>query len=151
MAVSQTTKQWLYSIRSIGRRKRAIIYEISGIKEEKEAVYDTAHALYGEDAKAAIKPNTISDSTYKKAAKAVESYDSRLNSLLDELERLNLEIKAARDRINQCFEEGNISVQEYEVIFYYYFEGMSNEEVAEVMNYSVQSVYRLKVACAGRL
>ena len=39
-----------------------------------------------------------------------------------------------------------MTVQEYEVIFYYYFEGMSNEEVAEVMNYSNAMVYKMKKA-----
>ena len=57
--------EWLYSISSIGRRKRAIVYEISGIKEEKEAVYDTAHDLYGEEAKTAIKLTGVCAGAWK--------------------------------------------------------------------------------------
>ena len=68
----------------------------------------------------------------------------RLDGLLFDYERLGLEIDQARDKVNRCFEEGDINVQEYEVIFYYYFEGMTNEEVADAMIYSIQSVFRLK-------
>ncbi len=72
-----------------------------------------------------------------------ENLHKRLDGLLFEYERLDLEISQARDRINKCFENGDITVQEYEVIFYYYFESMSNEEVAEVMNYSAYYISEL--------
>ena len=143
MAASQTTKQWLYSIRAIGRRKKSIVCEISSIKEERESIYDTTHAIYGVES-SAPGSSRISDPTFRKAMRLCEDLQSRLDELLFEYERLGLEFNQARDRINKCFEEGNITVQEYEVIFYYYFEGKTNEEVAEAMIYSIQSVFRLK-------
>ena len=100
--------------------------------------------MYREDAKAATKPNAVSNPTYRKAIKALEEYDKQFDLLLSEIERLNLEIRAAREKTNRCFEEGDITVKEYEVIFYYYFEGMSNEEVAESTYYSVDYIYELK-------
>ena len=146
MAAETTTKQWLCEIRAKCRRKRSLLYEIEQIKEEREIVFDTTHALYGDDAKAAAKPSTTSNPTERKAIKLIDSIGKRYDDLLSEMELLDLKIQAARDKINCCFEEGDMTVQEYEVIFYYYFEGMSNEEVAEVTFYSVDWVYKIKAS-----
>ena len=143
MAGAQTTKQWLYSLRDMSRQKNRILYEISALKEEKEAIYDTSHIIYGDES-TARGSSEISNPTLRKAMRLCDVIQKKLDGLLFDYERIGLEFEQARDRINKCFEEEGINVQEYEVIFYYYFEGLTNEEVADAMIYSVQSVFRLK-------
>jgi len=150
MATSQSTKQWLYSIRAISRRKKNIVYEISEIKEEKEMIFDTTHAIFGDESTAAGSSG-ISDPTCKKAIYLCETLQNRLNTLLFEYERLDLEIRQAREKINKCFEDGNITVQEYEALFYFYFEGKSNEEVAEAMYFSKEYVFKLKASALKKI
>ncbi len=144
----QTAKQWLYSVRSIERRKRAILLEITDLKAERETIFDASTAFYGGEH---ISSNKKSEPTLNRASYLCDKLTKKLDALLSELEHLSLKADAVRDDLNLCFEEGELSVQEFEALFYYFFEGMSNEEVAAAMYYSVEMVYKLKASALRKV
>ena len=145
---NQSVKQWLYSVRTMERRRRAIINEVGDLKAERDTVYDTATAFYGGER---VQSNTVAQPTLNKAIALCDRMDARLDKLLSELELLTLKSDAVRDELNAIFERGDMKVEEYEALLYYYFEGMSNEEVAEAMFYSVDYVSELKSKAIRRL
>ena len=135
--LNQTAKQWLHSVRQIERRKRAIMHEIADLKAERETIFDAATTFYGE---VRISSNQISDPTMNRAAVLCDKMTAKLDKLLSELEDLTYESDSVREELNDCFELEELTVQEFESLFYYFFEGMSNEEVADAMYYSVEMV-----------
>ena len=145
---TQFAKQWLYSVRAIERRKRAIMHEISDLKADRETVFDAATVFYGTTR---VQNGRDMEPTQRKAQLLCDRLTARLDTLLSELERLTLEADFVRDELNRCFEEGGMTVQEFEALFYFFFEGMSNEEVAEAMFYSVDMVFKLKVSALRKL
>ena len=44
-----------------------------------------------------------------------------------------------------------MKVEEFESLFYFFFEGMSNEEVAQAMFYSVEMVFKLKASAIRKV
>ena len=144
----QTAKQWLFSVRAIERRKRALMHEIADFKADRESIFDAATAFYGAER---VKSNKISDPTHSKTQTLCDKLSARLDKLLSELELLTLQSDAVRDELNACFEAGDMKVEEFEALFYFYFEGMSNEEAAEAMYYSLDMVYKLKASALRKV
>lgn len=144
----QSAKQWLYSVRSTERRKRALMHEIADIKADRETVFDAATTFYGTTR---VQNGRNMEPTQRKAVLLCDKLTARLDKLLSELERLTLETDAVRDELNRCFEESDMTVQEFEALFYFFFEGMSNDEVAEAMYYSVDMIFKLKVSALKKL
>jgi len=141
MISNQTTKQWLYSVRAIERRKRAIVHEIANLKAEHETLFDAATTFYGE---IQVQSNHKSEPTLRRALTLCDRMTKKLDDLLRKIEHLTLEAEEVRMKLNEYFSCGDITVQEFEAIFYYFFEGMNDEEVAEIMHYSVKYTSEIK-------
>ncbi len=144
----QSAKQWLYSVRAIERRKRALMHEIADLKADRETIFDAGTTFYGSTR---VQNSRVMEPTQNKAQVLCDKLTARLDSLLSELERLTLESTLVREELNACFESGDMKVEEFESLFYFFFEGMSNEEVAEAMFYSVDMIFKLKVSALKKV
>jgi len=145
---TQSAKQWLYSVRAIERRKRTLMHEIADLKADRETIFDIGTTFYGS---LRVQNGREMEPTQHKAIVLCEKLSARLDKLLSELEHLTLETDAVRSELNDCFEQSDMTVQEFESLFYFFFEGMSNEEVAEAMFYSLNMVFKLKVLALRKL
>ena len=144
----EEVKNWLYGVRHVENKKRCCLREMEDIKYACETIRECSATVLRADK---VSSYGNSNPTEDKAVKIVDKYQTRLSQLFSELEDLDLEIQKVRDTLNEIFAASEISVQEYETIFYFFFEGMSNEEVALASFYSIDMIYKLKASALRKI
>lgn len=134
-------KNQLSSIREKKKIKRSILNEINSINKDIKVLRDLD--CYNPD-EVYTKTSNINNPTQDKAIKIVDKYSARVAELLSELKEIDLEIYYIKEKLEVMVKAAELSENEYCVIKYYYFEGMSIEEVAMAMNYSEVWVKKVK-------
>lgn len=141
-------KKWLYSVRDLCRLRRFYLNEVDGltldckrIREGRASVFHLAH----------VKNSDIFDPTGDKVIKIIDEYGSRMNSNILAIDRVDMEIAKVKSRLETIFHNSDMTVSEYEVLHYYFFEGMSNNEVAIATFYSVDMIYKLKASAVQKI
>jgi uncharacterized coiled-coil DUF342 family protein len=150
MAAIESINKWLYEIRKLCARKRDILNDIDNVKQERETIFDAANTVYGN---VGGHTSDINDPTLQKAQKLCDKYKNKLDGLILEMENIIDNIDKRHEIITACFEdeEADMTVQEYETLFYYYFEGMSADEVGTAIYYSERKIYEFKKGAINKL
>lgn len=141
-------KDWLYIFRDNQKLMRCRLDEIDRLKE-KCATVRSGSASILQPGKATNKQ--VSSTTENGAMRIIDKYTVELDELCIGIFELELKTDPVKKEINTIFEKTDMSVQEYDSIIYYYFEGMCNREVAYKMGYCEDYIYELKRSAVKKI
>jgi DNA-directed RNA polymerase specialized sigma subunit len=135
------TRTWLLEVRKLKKMKRYHLNEIENIKEDCRRIREGKAAVL---CLAKVQKTIIHNPTEEAAIKIVDEYGDKVNYHIIEINRIDVMVHKMHVFIEEMREDNRLGHSEYEMIHYYFFEGMSNEEVAIATGYSVDSVYKIK-------
>lgn len=148
MFSQEEVKQWLYSIRHMQKMRRFHLNEIANIKDDCDRLREgKASVLQLVPAKS----STLSNPTEQNATKIVDEYGRKMDYHIIEIDSIDVSIQKAKDFLKELTDRGQLRIEEFECLYYFYFEGMSNEETAIATYYSEQSVYLFKNSAIKKL
>jgi len=134
-------REWLYSVREKNRYRRSIMYELECVNSDIE----TLRGVQGKYVDASfVRGSYISNPTQKNAIEIIDKYIEKANDLMIELSLIDDEIDTIKKQFKCMSKAAKLNSNEYNAMKYYYFEGMSNAEVAKAMHYSEVWVKTLK-------
>ena len=136
-----TVRQKLDEIRISAKERRSLFWGINSISEKIDSIRDvSSKVMSGTN----VQVSDISDPTGQKAALIMDDYSKKLECLLLELQRLDEKVDTLKANLVYLKQHMVLNFNEYGVLNYYYFEGMSLDEVSEAMIYSQDWVQELK-------
>ena len=135
-------REYLNCLRKSNKQKREIVLSLDILNDE----IDTIRGLQSRWVASVSegRSNDISDPTYKKAQKIVDEYSQTIEEKLQEIIVIDAEIEQFIYELDGYKKDGTLNENEYNVLKYYYVNGMGISEVALAMNYSIDWVKRLK-------
>lgn len=148
MFSKEEVKQWLYSIRHMQKMRRYHLNEIANMKDDCDRLREGKSSVLQ---LVPAKSSTLSNPTEQNATKIVDEYGRKMDYHIIEVDNIDVSIQKTKDFLKELTDRGQLRIEEFECLYYFCFEGMSNEEVAITTNYSEQSVYRLKSSAIEKL
>jgi predicted DNA-binding protein (UPF0251 family) len=141
MLTKDEITKWLYEIRHLNKLKRYHLNEIDNIKLDCERIREGKAAIM---CLAKVQTSNISNPTEQQAIVIVDKYGEKVNYHIIEIDRIDCHIYKAKMYLEGLYHKGIISIEEFECLNYYFFEGMSDYETGIAMKYSERQAQRIK-------
>ena len=135
----QIIKEWLGEARTIANAIRSYTVRLECLREKRESIYGcSAGVMTG------IRGSQISDPTERTAEKLMDKYDREEGELHQEIWNAEMRLARMKEFLAEEHRLGIISQEQLDVLYFYYFEGMSMDEVAMAVGYERAQTYRHK-------
>lgn len=144
----EEAKRWLYEVRYMHKMKRYHLNEIDNIKDDCERIREGRAAVL---CLAKVQKSGISKPTEEAAIKIIDEYGAKLKYHIKEIDKIDVQVAKMHHIIDKMRDDERLNLREFEILHFFFFEGMSNEEVAIATGYSIESVYKVKAKAIDKV
>lgn len=139
-----TIKEKLNEIRENAKEQRSIIWQIQDLADKIDTIRGVGNKMMTIRTFGCGTTRRKANPTEEHAIEVIDNFEEEYLELCTRLEELKEDIKECKTELKNLHNLKTIKQNEYDVINLFYFEGLSVEEIAEAMYYSMDWIQEMK-------